>query len=187
MKLSTAVSVLLTAPAFGYVQKSNFGKSIPKAAVTSSTSLGGYLDSISTTIETPKTEWVAKDDTQTAELKKNTGFTEGAIREEYSDWCMKYDKVADEARYMTYKKNFLMQEEYNQQYGSSFSLNGYGDMTERKCFFYFSSNLLIFTTCKIHFLTILNWLFYSNRGISRDQVGCSRRRTSHCCGRTGYH
>lgn len=138
MKLSTAVSVLLTVPALGYTPNTfNFGK--PKVTATSSTSLGGYLDSISaTTIETPKIDWVAEDDAQTADLKKITGFTEGAIREQYSNWCMKYGKASDEARYTTYKKNFLMQEEYNQKYGSSFSLNGYGDMTERKCFYYSS-------------------------------------------------
>jgi hypothetical protein len=131
MKFTLAASILLSAPAaLGYTPNSNFKQPIQRPT----SSALGYVET-TVDIETPAAArhmLAPDDDAATSTLKKALGFSEGAIREEYSNWLMQYAKLADESRYVTYKKNFLMQENYNQRVGASFSLNECGDMTERK-------------------------------------------------------
>jgi hypothetical protein len=141
MKFTVAASILISTPAFGYTPNANFKQPLQIQPTASSSALG-YVEDTVDFIETPAMEWSAMNDPVTDALKTSLGLSETAVREEYSSWLMQYGKVADETRYMTYKKNFLMQEEYNQKSGASFSLNEYGDMTERKFPLYLSVVIL---------------------------------------------
>jgi hypothetical protein len=131
MKFTVAASILLSAPAaLGYTPNANFHQPIRQQTTTAASSSAlGYAADV---VQTPTIELTATDDASTAALKNTLGYSEGAVREEYSNWLMQYGQVADESRYMTYKKNLLMQEEYNQRVGAAFTLNEYGDMTARK-------------------------------------------------------
>eukprot|EP00339_Tiarina_fusa_P022620 CAMPEP_0117035896 /NCGR_PEP_ID=MMETSP0472-20121206/25468_1 /TAXON_ID=693140 ORGANISM="Tiarina fusus, Strain LIS" /NCGR_SAMPLE_ID=MMETSP0472 /ASSEMBLY_ACC=CAM_ASM_000603 /LENGTH=365 /DNA_ID=CAMNT_0004745507 /DNA_START=63 /DNA_END=1160 /DNA_ORIENTATION=+ len=131
MKFTLAVSILLSAPALGYTPNANFKQPLQNQPTASSSALG-YVEDTVAFIETPEMEWLAMNDPATAALKNSLGFSELAIREEYSNWLMQYGKVADESRYSTYKKNLLMQEDYNRRVGAAFTLNEYGDMTEQE-------------------------------------------------------
>ena len=128
MRFTVAISILLLTSALGYAPNSNYKQSSKQ---TTSTSLG-YVKAFN--VETPSMESQLSEDDPFSTLKNALGFSEGAIREKYSNWLLQYGKVADESRYLIYKKNFLMQEEYNQKWGASFTLNHYGDMTESKFF-----------------------------------------------------
>jgi hypothetical protein len=71
-----------------------------------------------------------KEDPVTAALAVSLGVSEDDVRFEYANWTMRYDKTADETRYSTFKKNILLQAQYNLEHGQNFSLNEYGDFTE---------------------------------------------------------
>jgi hypothetical protein len=108
MKFTVAASILISAPAFGYTPNANFKQPLQIQPTASSSDLG-YVEDTVNFIETPTMEWLAMNDPVTDALKNSLGLSETAVREEYStSWLMQYGKVADETRYMTYKKNFLM-------------------------------------------------------------------------------
>ena len=156
MKFSTTILLLLSAPTASYTPNAPWKQSNKQAGTSTILS---YVDPVA--IEKPAVkpiaavEWFFLDDAYTTALKEQLGFSEEDIQEQYAGWLMKYDKVADESRYMTFKKNFLMQEEYNQKYGASFSLNGYGDMTERKFLCFFSSMLERICSSELPFFSSL--------------------------------
>lgn len=54
---------------------------------------------------------------------------EDLVRSEYETWCQDFGKTANESRYPIFKRNYLMQLQYNQQTGVYCGLNEYGDMT----------------------------------------------------------
>jgi len=132
MKFTLAASILLSAPvALAYAPNANFRQPI-RQQVPTSLAYAAQDSTAANVIQTPVMDWTTTDDAATAALKKTLGLSEGAVQEEYSNWLMQYGKVADESRYATYKKNYLMQEEYNQRVGAAFTLNEYGDMTEQE-------------------------------------------------------
>jgi hypothetical protein len=52
------------------------------------------------------------------------------IDEAYANWWTRYGKTTSASQFSTFKKNFLVLEEYNRKAGRSFLLNEYGDSTE---------------------------------------------------------
>ena len=136
MNFSITVSLLLSTPAFGFLPNSSFKKSLNTQVRPPSTSLG-YSEDVAVNennavewLESPAVGWFFLDDAYTTELKQYLKISEEDIQNVYSSWRMKYNRVADESRYMTFKKNFLMQEEYNKKFKSTFTVNEYADMTE---------------------------------------------------------
>ena len=125
MKLSTLISLLLSVSVLGFSPSSIFKKSNKRGRP--GTSLGYAAETVD---ENPALQWFFLDDAYTTELKHYLEISEEDIRNYYSSWLMKYSKVVDESRYMTFKKNFLMQEEYNKKFMASFEVNEYADMTE---------------------------------------------------------
>lgn len=97
-----------------------------------SSSALGYIDGrvSSEVITVADLTFGIKQDDETTSLSNALGITELTIREEYDRWVMKYDRVPDESRYSTFKKNFLIQEDFNRKNGKSFQLNEFGDYTE---------------------------------------------------------
>jgi hypothetical protein len=71
-----------------------------------------------------------KEDLVTAALAESLGVSDDDVQFEYANWLMRYSKPADEIRYPTFKKNILLQAQYNREHGQNFSLNEYGDFTE---------------------------------------------------------
>jgi hypothetical protein len=63
-------------------------------------------------------------------LQKDLGYSDASLQDKYSNWAIRYNKVTDESRSVTFKHNFLMQEEYNRKVKASFSLNQYADLNE---------------------------------------------------------
>jgi len=55
---------------------------------------------------------------------------EARIRSEYLEWCKKYDKQNDEARFQIFSENFLQLEEYSKENDVPMKLNKYADLTE---------------------------------------------------------
>merc|ERR1712151_220899 len=55
---------------------------------------------------------------------------EARIRSEYLEWCKKYDKTNDEARFQIFSENFLQLEEYSKENDVPMKLNKYADLTE---------------------------------------------------------
>ncbi len=52
------------------------------------------------------------------------------IRQHYEAWRYKYGKMADESRYLIFKRHFLEQQAWNSRNGVNHELNEYGDMSE---------------------------------------------------------
>ena len=72
-------------------------------------------------------------------LAASLGVTDDMIQEEYNQWLMIYDKVADESRYPIFKRNWLLQEDYNRRVEIDFALNEFADRTEGKQMIVFES------------------------------------------------
>lgn len=51
------------------------------------------------------------------------------VRSEYEVWLQKFGKTPSESRYVTFKKNYLLQLQYDQQTGVYCGLNEFGDLT----------------------------------------------------------
>lgn len=141
MKLSLATSLLLSAPILGYTPNNFRTANTPKTNPTSSAL--GYVDSEDSV---DLMAFVPADEVSSAvnSLANSLEVSDRAVREEYSAWLIKYDKVADESRYATFKQNFLAQEEWNQANGQDFNLNEYGDYSEGKQYLLLNMNIFVF-------------------------------------------
>jgi hypothetical protein len=135
MKLSVAAFLLLSPLVDGYT--SNAFQSRAPLKNPSSSSLG-YVDSkaeggdVLTPAQVDLSSVLLKEDQATAALAESLEVADITVRNEYANWLMTYEKTAGESRYPTFKKNFLLQEEYNRKVGQCHSLNEYGDCTEEE-------------------------------------------------------
>jgi hypothetical protein len=137
MKFSIAASLLLSAPVIAYTPNNfNSKTSLNKP----SSSALRYVDPsaedevhVFGLAEVDLTSALSiKEDRVTAALAVSLGVSDDDVRFEYANWMMRYNKPADETRYTTFKKNILLQAQYNREHGQNFSLNEYGDLTEGK-------------------------------------------------------
>jgi hypothetical protein len=141
MKLSLATSLLLSAPILGYTPNNFRAANTPKT--NPSPSALGYVDGED---GVDLMAFVPADEVSSAvnSLASSLEISDRAVREEYSAWLMKYDKVADQTRYATFKQNFLAQEEWNQANGQAFTLNEYGDYSEGKQYLSLNMSFFVF-------------------------------------------
>lgn len=58
--------------------------------------------------------------------------SDARIRSAYMEWCKKYDKTADESRFVTFSFNFLLMEDYARENNKEMILNRYADCTEEE-------------------------------------------------------
>jgi hypothetical protein len=99
--------------------------------------------------------------------------SETTVRKEYANWLIRYGKTTELSNYPTFKKNFLLQEEYNRNFVGqcsslkSFSLNEYGDCTEG------ASLRLPFSP--FYLLFVSRFGFVSHRGVPSNQGNSSRK------------
>ena len=146
MKFSIAASVLLSLPAviaytptavIAYPPK-NFNSK--KSLYKPSSSPLRYVDPTAQDVD----EWGSaqvdltlalstKNDPFTTALAVSLGVSDDDVRLEYTNWCIRCDKAADETRYAIFKKNILLLAQSNRDHGLSFSLNEHGDFTEGTC------------------------------------------------------
>ena len=66
------------------------------------------------------------------ELDPTNISREARIRAAYMDWCKKFDKKADEARFANFSTNFLAMEEYANENDKEMVLNEYADFSEEE-------------------------------------------------------
>ena len=125
MNLSLAISFLLTTSAASYVTNVlSSNKGVP--GKLSANALGYSISESETELSTAPTQ----EDLDFEALARLLGYQDNVIRSHYAAWCARYEKKPDETRYCNFKKNFLLQEDYNRQTRQTFDLNMYGDMTE---------------------------------------------------------
>jgi hypothetical protein len=74
-----------------------------------------------------------EEDIEIIALAASLQVSDDDVRVEYAKWLMRYDKAADETRYPAFKKNILIQAQYNRDHRQTSSLNEYGDITEGTC------------------------------------------------------
>ena len=60
------------------------------------------------------------------------GIDDDFVREEYEQWQHRHQKQGCEARYKQFKKNFLLQLQYDSDEGHFHDLNEYGDFSSGK-------------------------------------------------------
>jgi hypothetical protein len=138
MKFSIAASVLLSVPAVIAYTPTNFNSK--KSLNKPSPSALRYVDPSSQDVDALGSAQVdltsalsIKEDPFTIALASSLEVSDDDVRFEYAKWLVRYDKAADETRYPTFKKNILLQAQYNRDHGQNFSLNEYGDFTEGTC------------------------------------------------------
>jgi hypothetical protein len=138
MKFSIAASVLLSLPAVIAYTPKNFNSK--KSLYKPSSSALRYADPSAQDVD----EWGSaqvdltlalstKNDPFTTALALSLGVSDDDVRSEYTNWCIRCDKAADETRYAIFKKNILLLAQSNRDHGLSFSLNEHGDFTEGTC------------------------------------------------------
>jgi hypothetical protein len=169
MKLSLATSLLLSAPILGYTPNNIRAANTPKT--NPSPSALGYIDGKDAV---DLVAFVPADEVSSTanSLATSLEVSDSAVREEYSTWLMKYDKVADETRYATFKQNFLAQEEWNEANGQAFTLNEFGDYSEGT--HYLSLNMSFFV---FYLFSTFSFFSCTSRAIqANDEARCHR-----CC------
>ena len=67
-----------------------------------------------------------------ANLAFSLNMSDDFLKEQYAGWALKYNKPVDinNARFLSWKRNYLMQEVWNRTNGETFDLNEFGDYTK---------------------------------------------------------
>jgi hypothetical protein len=140
MKLSIAASLLLSAPVIAYTtnnfnRKAYLNKPSPSALRYVDPSAEDEAEVFGLAEVDLTSALSTKEDPVTAALAASLGVSDDDVRFEYDNWLVRYNKPADETRYPTFKKNILLQAQYNREHGhgQNFPLNEYGDLTEGTC------------------------------------------------------
>ena len=136
MKLSIATTLFLLSEKVFSLTINGAPKKLP-SMTTKPTSPTTALNFIDERLDTDLDLFFLEDlslvvDPVTRALANSLGVTDEMVRAEYNDWLMYYDKVPDESRYPIFKRNWLLQEDYNRMVGIDLALNEFGDCTEGK-------------------------------------------------------
>ena len=157
MKLSIATTLSLLSTQVSSLTINGAPKKLP-SMTTKQTSPTTALNFIDERLDTDLDLFVLEDlslavDPATRALATSLGVTDDMVRAEYNDWLMYYDKVPDESRYPTFKRNWLLQEDYNRMVGIDLALNEFGDCTEGKEYFGDDWFVFLWKVLKLCYLT----------------------------------